>query len=96
MVQGVQEVREVQEVPKSGIKDGGKTGVKSCVLTENFKIKLKRNSSSQLVQFHQCDHEVQEVQWVQEVHSCHPYQQHQKLQQVPIFYIKSLNEGTSV
>lgn len=54
------------------------------MLAENFKIKLKRNGCSQLVQFHQSDHGVQEVQWVQEVHSCHPYQKYQKLQQGPI------------
>lgn len=54
------------------------------VLSEIFKEKLKRKRSSQLVQFHRCDHEVQEVQWVQEVHSCHLYQQHQMIQQVPI------------
>lgn len=64
-----------------------------CVLAKNFKIKLKRKGSSQLVLFHQCDHEVQEVQWVQEVHSCHLYQKNRQLQQVPIItYSQKMRE----
>lgn len=43
-----------------------------------------------MVQFHQCDHGVQEVQWVQGVQTYHPYQMNRQIQKAPIKKIQSL------